>query len=169
MTEIQAARPAALAFPDDLQGADPMALSAQEMQAWSAFLHSHALVARRLEAELLSGANLSLAYYDVLVQLATTEGHELRMHQLADRVVLSRSGVTRLVDRLEAEGLVSRRVCSSDARGSFAVLTPAGLERLREATPTHLSGVRRHFLAALSTDDQAELTRLLELVIDRND
>jgi len=169
MTEIKEPWPPALGFPDDLQGADSRPLSAQEVQAWSAFLRSHALVARRLESELIGGANLSLAYYDVLVQLATAEGHELRMHQLADRVVLSRSGVTRLVDRLEAEGLVSRRVCSSDARGSFAVLTPAGLERLRAATPTHLGGVRRHFLAALSADDQAELARLLELVIDRND
>ena len=133
-----------------------------ELRAWHAFLEAHAVVTRRLEAELAAQANLPLAHYDVLVQLAFAPEGRLRMHELAARVLLSRSGVTRLVDRLESEGLVRRATCASDARGAFASLTDAGLARLRDATPVHLDGVRRHFADLLRPAEIDQLATLLE-------
>ena len=132
------------------------------MRAWRAFLQAHAMLLRRLEAELSAGTGMSLAHYDVLVQLALAEGRRLRMHELANRVLLSRSGITRVVDRLEEDGLVARVACPSDARGAFAVLTDPGLARLREATPIHLDGVRRRFVDPFAASELAELTVLLE-------
>jgi DNA-binding MarR family transcriptional regulator len=123
------------------------------LTAWRAFLESHARVTRLLDEELRVEHGLSLAEYDALLQLAQAPERRLRMNQLADRVILSRSGITRLVDRLEAEGLVERAHCSSDARGADAVLTPGGLDRLRSASRTHLRGVEAHFLAIPGSAD----------------
>jgi DNA-binding MarR family transcriptional regulator len=94
---------------------------------------------------LIAEQRLSLAAYDVLVQLAELPDFRLRMTELADAILLSRSGVTRLVERLERAGLVSRERADGDGRGVVAVLTPVGLERLRAASGTHLTGVARHF------------------------
>jgi DNA-binding MarR family transcriptional regulator len=135
------------------------------LRAWIAFLQAHAAVTRRLEAELHAERGLSLADYDALVQLAIADDHRLRMSELADRVVLSRSGVSRLVDRLVAQGLVVRRACPTDARGSWAVLTPDGLECLRDAAPVHLRGVDAHFLAPLGDADREALVRGLEAIV----
>jgi DNA-binding MarR family transcriptional regulator len=88
------------------------------------------------------------------------------MSVLAERVLLSRSGITRLVDRLEADGMVERSACATDARGAEAILTGAGLQRLREASRTHLAGVERYFLAVVSPADQAAIERGLDRVID---
>ncbi len=135
------------------------------LRAWVAFLQAHAVVTRRLEAELHAERDLSLAEYDALVQLAVAADRRLRMSELADRVVLSRSGVSRLVDRLEGDGLVARRACPTDARGAWAELTPAGLERLRLAAPVHLRGVEAHFLAPIAAEDRDGLVRALEAVV----
>jgi len=135
------------------------------LRAWVAFLQAYALVTRRLEAELQAERNLSLADYDALVQLAVADDRRLRMSELAGRVVLSRSGVSRLVDRLEGDGLVMRRACPTDARGSWAELTPAGLDRLRDAAPVHLRGVDAHFLAPITAADRDGLVRALEAVV----
>lgn len=135
------------------------------LRAWVAFLQAHAAVTRRLEAELHADRGLTLGEYDALVQLAVADGRRLRMSELADRVVLSRSGVSRLVDRLEADGLVARRACPTDARGSWAELTPAGLDRLRESAPVHLRGVETHFLSLISEADRAAVARALEAVV----
>jgi DNA-binding MarR family transcriptional regulator len=143
-------------------GGGERSLEPGELRAWRAFLEAHAVVTRRLEAELAAQANLPLAHYDVLVQLAFAPEGRLRMHELAERVLLSRSGVTRLVDRLESEGLVRRATCASDARGAFASLTDAGLARLRDATPVHLDGVRRHFADLLRPAELDQLATLLE-------
>src|SRR5687767_3327298 len=99
------------------------ALSSAELTAWRTFLRAHAQVTRRLEADLVAEHDLSLPTYDVLVQLSEAPDRRLRMTELAERVLLSRSGLTRLVDRLEREGLVHRQACPSDARGTHAVLT----------------------------------------------
>src|SRR3954447_13301285 len=115
-------------------------LTVRELGAWRAFLRAHSHINRKLEADLLAEHDLPLASYDVLLQLAEAEGRRLRMTQLADRVLLSRSGLTRLVDRLERDRLVERAACPNDARGTHAVLTEAGLTRLRDAAPTHLRG-----------------------------
>lgn len=131
------------------------------LAAWSAFLRAHARVVRELERELQAEQRMALTDYDVLVQLANADDHRLRMSELADRLLLSRSGATRLVDRLVAEGLVERVMCDVDRRGQWASLTDAGYERLRQAAPTHLRGVAEHFLDRLSADELATLQRAL--------
>jgi DNA-binding MarR family transcriptional regulator len=129
-------------------------LSRTELDVWRSFLRAHAHLTRVLETELLAAQRLSLASYDVLVQLSEAPDRRLRMTELADAVLLSRSGVTRLVDRLERSGLVSRARVDSDGRGVVAVLTQLGFDRLRAATGSHLSGVARHFVGPV---DSAEL------------
>lgn len=139
----------------------------RRLRAWIAFLRAHAAVTRQLEAELHAERGLSLSDYDALVQLAFAEDRRLRMHDLASRVVLSRSGVSRLVDRLVARGYVMRRFCATDGRGWWAELTQEGLDSLRKAAPVHLRGVESHFLAALSDADREALAGALESVLRR--
>ncbi len=144
-------------------------LTPKQMAAWRRFLRAHALVVRRLEADLLAEHQLPLASYDVLVQLVEAPQRRLRMTRLAERVLLSRSGLTRLVDRLEREGLVRREACDSDGRGFYAVLTDAGVERLRDATPTHLRGVADYAVGRLADDEAARLDAILSLIVDDDD
>ena len=132
-----------------------------ELAAWRAFLRAHAHISRVLEAELLADQELSLASYDVLVQLAEAPERRLRMTELATAVLLSRSGVTRLVDRLEKAGLVARCPVASDGRG-----VAAELDRLRNAAPTHLAGVVRHFVARLDPDDLHAMERISRRLVD---
>lgn len=134
------------------------------LDAWRAFLRAHAHVMRQLERELADEQDLPLTDYDVLFQLSAAPDRQLRMSELADALLLSRSGVTRLVDRLVADGLVQRVSCETDRRGQWAQVTDAGLSRLRRATPTHLRGVAEHFLDHLSARDLADLERMLEPV-----
>ena len=136
------------------------------LAAWSTFLRAHARVVRELERELQADQDLALTDYDVLVQLAAADERRLRMSELADRLLLSRSGVTRLVDRLVVDGLVERVMCESDRRGQWAALTEAGYARLRRASPTHLRGVATHFLDRLSPDDLVSLERMLANLLD---
>lgn len=130
------------------------------LAAWRSFLRAHAEVTRALETELVAQQQLSLAAYDVLVQLAESPNHRLRMTELAEAVLLSRSGVTRLVDRLERIGLVERGPVSEDGRGVVAILTDRGLERLRRASTTHLDGIVRHFTDRLDEADLADVSRI---------
>ncbi|HVS28234.1 MAG TPA: MarR family transcriptional regulator [Solirubrobacteraceae bacterium] len=110
-----------------------------------------------LDAELQAAHGLPLSSWEVLLALDRAPERILRMADLAERVLLTRSGLTRLVDRLERDGLVERRRCPSDARGTNAALTDRGAERLEEATETHVKGVRRRFGARFS---EAELEQL---------
>ena len=142
-------------------------LSEQQMLAWRRFLLAHALVTRRLENDLVAERRLPLASYDVLVQLVEAPERRLRMSELAERVLLSRSGLTRLVDRLEREGLVRREACDSDARGLFTVLTEAGFDRLRGASPVHLRGVSDYAVGRLDEVEAAALAELLGRFLDR--
>lgn len=134
------------------------------MLAWRMFLTAHASVIRRLEAELEAQESLALSDFDVLVQLHFAGG-TLRMRDLADSVLLSRSGMTRRVDRLEAMGFVSRAACQTDRRGSFAHLTDAGRERLDKALPVHLKGIADHFLAPLGADELAAIRATLAKLV----
>ena len=120
-------------------------------------LRTHAAVTKQLDAEMLSAHGISLSSYEVLLHLDGAEDGHLRMSELAELAVLSRSGLTRLVDRLAREELLVRESCPSDARGSFARLTVTGRERLAQARPTHLEGVRRVFLDHLSSAEQQAL------------
>jgi DNA-binding MarR family transcriptional regulator len=135
--------------------------SAHALAVWRDFLRTHAHILRQLESDLVREQQLPLASYDVLVQLVEAPDRRLRMTELAEKVLISRSGLTRLVDRLAREGLVVREACESDARGLFAVLTPAGYERLRVASTTHLRGVEEHVTSRLSEEDLRDLARVL--------
>lgn len=128
---------------------------------WRSFLRAHATALRELERELVAETGMPLGWYDVLLQLVEAPGRRLRMAELADRVLLSRSGLTRLIDRLQAEGLVRREPSPDDARGTFTVLTLAGVGRLRAAAPVHLAGIQQHWLGHFSDDELRELGTLL--------
>src|SRR3712207_1332434 len=126
--------------------AEPTPLSDRELSAWRGLLRTHAALVKRLDAELETAHGLALTSYEVLLHVAHADERRMRMCDIADSVLLSRAGLTRLVDRLERDGLVERVSCADDARGAYAQLTPAGEAKLREARATHLDGVRRHFL-----------------------
>jgi DNA-binding MarR family transcriptional regulator len=151
------------------EGTDVRTLSPQDprIEPWRAFLQAHARVTRRLDEELRAEHDLSLAEYDALLSIAEAPDRRIRMRQLADRVILSKSGVTRLIDRLVLDGLVQRDACLSDARGAEAVLTTAGLDRLRRASRTHLRGIDEHFLAAVDDDDLSVIQRSMRAIAER--
>lgn len=136
---------------------DATHLSAEELGAWRGLLRVHAELVRALDSELEAAHRLPLSSYDVLVNLADAPDQRLRMSELAEAALLSRSGLSRLVDRLVGEGLIERASCPSDARGAFAVITEKGRAALREARPTHLAGVRHGFLDHF---DERELRQL---------
>jgi len=139
-------------------------LSGRELAAWRGFLRVHAALLRELDAELDAEHGLPLTSYDVLIYLRTAPGRRLRMAELADSILLSRSGVTRLVDRLVREGLIERESCESDGRGSFAVLTDDGAAVLDRARPSHLAAVRERFLRHFSDDELRTLAEYWERV-----
>jgi DNA-binding MarR family transcriptional regulator len=132
-------------------------LTPLELGAWREFLHVHAVLTRELDEELRRSSGLPLSSYDVLVNLESAPDRQMRMSELADAVLLSRSGLTRLVERLEREGLLARADCPSDARGSLAVLTDEGMQRLAQARKTHLRGVRERFLSTFSDEELEQL------------
>ena len=137
-----------------------------QLAAWRTFLEAHARTTELLARELKESEGIALTWYDVLVQLSEADGHRLRMQELAEQVLLSKSGLTRLIDRMERHHLVHRSACPSDRRGTFAELTPEGLAMLRKAAPTHLRGVREHFAELLDDDEAAMLTELLGRIAD---
>lgn len=140
----------------------PLRAGDPRLTSWRAFLRAYHQVARRLDEDLRAEHDLSLQEYAALLQLAESPDRRLRMGRLADGVLLSRSGVTRLVDRLVEDGLVDRLACPSDARGAEAILTEAGLKRLRAAAPTHLRGIQAYFLAAFRSDELKLLERTMD-------
>jgi DNA-binding MarR family transcriptional regulator len=133
----------------------------RRLAPWRAFLLAHARVVRRLDEELRVEHDLTIGEYDALLTIAQAPDRRIRMRQLADEVILSKSGVTRLIDRLVDDGLVERSACVADARGAEAVLTERGLARLRAASKTHLRGIDEHFLAVLDREDLAIIERAL--------
>lgn len=144
--------------------ADDNGLTGLEMSAWRGFLEAHRRVTDVLEAELREREDLPLAWYDVLVQLSESPTRSLRMQELADAVLLSKSGLTRLVDRMQDASLVERAPCDDDGRGIMAVLTDAGQARLREAAATHVTGVREHFADVLRPGEAAILAQALSRI-----
>ncbi len=142
--------------------AEPIA--PEKLQAWREFLRAHSQLIGILEQEIVAGSGLPLTWYDVLVQIHSSPGRRLRMSELADRVVLSRSGVTRLVNRMVGAGLIVKRRCSSDRRGYFAAMTPAGEQALAASSPVHLAGIEKHFASHLSTRDALTLVQVFEKI-----
>jgi DNA-binding MarR family transcriptional regulator len=140
-------------------------LRSEELAAWRGLLRAHAELTRALDEDLSRAHGLPLASYEVLLFLAGAPEGRMRMSELADSVLLSRSGVTRLVDRLEADGLVERARCPEDARGLYATITERGLRRFGEARRTHLAGVRQRFLHHYSADELRRLGQLWKRVL----
>ena len=140
-------------------------LTAVELGAWRGLLRVHAALVKALDAELASAHDLPLRSYEVLLNLESAPGHKRRMAELADSVLLSRSGMTRLVDRLERDGLLVRDHCTDDGRGCYAVLTEQGAAALAQARPTHLGGVREKFLAQFADDELRTLAVWWERVL----
>jgi DNA-binding MarR family transcriptional regulator len=136
----------------------------QRLEAWRAFLSAQRALLDRLEDDLRREHGLPLSSYEVLLFLSRAPDDRMRMHELAESVLLTPSGLTRLVDRLAAEGLVTRQSCPTDRRGAFVVLTPAGRARLRRAAPSHLRGIQEHFGRHLTDADAETLSRALSRV-----
>ena len=141
---------------------EPVPLSAEEEAFVRAFGRALLTVPRALDADLLREQRMSGNEYNALMHLSEAPGRKLRMSDLAAASTLSLSGMTRIMDRLEALGLVQRERCASDGRGLEAVLTDAGLERLRQAWPSHLDSVRRHMLDHLQAVDLPAVTTALQ-------
>jgi DNA-binding MarR family transcriptional regulator len=135
--------------------------------AWGVLLQVHAELVPVLDRELRARVGLPLAWYDVLLELSSDAEHGLTMTQLAERVVLSRTRVSRLVDELTDAGLARRQPHPEDARSAFAVLTPEGLQRFRQAAPVYLDGIVQHFAEALSDDDLRAVGSALQRVRGR--
>jgi DNA-binding MarR family transcriptional regulator len=141
--------------PDTTPSADP--LSELELGAWRGFLQAHAQVTQALDVQMRREHGISVSAYEVLMFLGNAPDQRLRMAEIADHVLLSRSGCTRLVDRLVALGYVTRCSAESDGRGLYAQLTDQGAEKLAAARRTHYEGVRQYFLDRLTTADQLAL------------
>lgn len=132
-------------------------LDSEEQQIWRLLLRVHARLIARLDDDLERAHGIGLADYDVLVQLSEVPDGSLRMAELAGRLQLSPSGLTRRIDSMVRRGLVAREPCDSDGRGSFAVLTSDGLAMVKEAAPTHVAGVRRYLFDTLERRSLARL------------
>jgi DNA-binding MarR family transcriptional regulator len=140
-------------------------LNQDELGAWRGFLRVHSALFHELDSDLAATNDLPLRSYEVLLLLEDAPERRLRMSDLSRSVLLSPSGVTRLVDRLEREGLVSRERCPEDGRGYNAVLTEAGETRLQQARATHLAGVRRLFLDKLGDADLLQMAALWDKLV----
>jgi DNA-binding MarR family transcriptional regulator len=134
---------------------------AQQLESWIAFLRSHAAITRELSAQLQREHGLTLNDYEVLLHLSHADGGRLRRVDLAERVLLTASGITRLLEGLEQSGYVCKETCSSDARVSYAKLTDDGAAKLRGASVTHLRGIDELFLGRYSGSELATLAELL--------
>ena len=140
-------------------------LDDRRVAAWRTLLATHAALVDRLSEELQDERDLPLPWYEVLLFLNRAPDGRLRMGELAGSLLLTPSGVTRLVDRMEGEGLVRRQRCPSDRRGWLAVITPTGRSRLRAAAPVHLRGVEEHFGRHLSDAEADLVTSVLGRVL----
>ena len=136
-----------------------------QLAAWRLLLEAYATVTELLEHELVAERGLPLSRYDVLLNLAEAPGARLRMQELSASVLLSKSGLSRLVDRMVAAGLVRRERCEDDRRGWFAVLTDQGRSTLRRAAPVHLRGIQEHFTRHLAPEAVQVMTAALSRVV----
>jgi len=140
-------------------------LDRDELSAWKGMLATHSRLTAQLDSELERDHGLGLTSYEVLMNLADAPNGRMRMSELADRLLLSRSGITRLADRLVAKGLIRRERCNDDGRGYNAQLTPEGRELITAARPDHLAAVRRIFLSQLGDDELETLGQIWERLL----
>ena len=141
-------------------------LSKQHLAAWRTFLKAHALLVDRIDHDLVAARQLPLSWYDVLIELYEAPERRLRMHEVAERVVLSRSGLTRLVDRLEAEGFLRRDRSGADRRGAYAVITEEGIAALRRAWPIYARGIAQYFAHWLTEEEAQLFAAALERIVE---
>ncbi|MDX6666400.1 MAG: hypothetical protein QOG68_2606 [Solirubrobacteraceae bacterium] len=140
-------------------------LSLSELRAWRSLARAHACLVKRLDAQLEAEHGLPLTSYEVLLRLAESDDGKMRMHDVATSVLLSRSGLTRLIDRLERDGLVARCSCENDARGAYAVITDTGRSKVAAARAAHLAGVRALFVAHYTEAELDVLGTLLDRLL----
>jgi DNA-binding MarR family transcriptional regulator len=140
-------------------------LDAEEQKAWRAWLYSSSLLQDRLDRELTHETGISHAYYEILVALSESPMRAMRMSELADRCLSSRSRLSHAVSRLEERGWVRRQVCESDGRGQLAVLTDEGFGALETAAPVHVTGVRTHLFDQLTPQQVANLRDIGETLL----
>jgi DNA-binding MarR family transcriptional regulator len=146
-------------------GAGPRWLDAEEQKAWRAWLYSSLLLQDRLDRELTHQTGISHAYYEILVALSETPGRRMRMSELADTCLSSRSRLSHAVSRLEERGWVRRQVCESDGRGQLAVLTDDGFAALEAAAPIHVESVRVHLFDQLTPEQVRSMRDLGETLL----
>jgi DNA-binding MarR family transcriptional regulator len=149
----------------DSQGAGKASQDDPAVDAWRGLLVAHSKLVPAVEADLRAAGQIALSWYDVLLELNAAPERRLRMSELGQRVVLSRTRVSRIMDELAAAGLAERQPDQADGRSSFAVLTPAGREALRRAWPVYREAIRRHLAAGLTLPQCRELAGLLDQVI----
>jgi len=135
-------------------------LDTRQLEAWVGFIRSHAAITRQLNVDLLTAHGLTLNDYEVLLLLSRADDRMMRRVDLAESVVLTASGITRLLDGLERAGYVEKASCDSDARVSYAKLTEVGQDKLREAAATHRAGIDELFVGRFSNDELATLAEL---------
>jgi DNA-binding MarR family transcriptional regulator len=139
------------------------------MRAWRAYIVASELLRQQLHRELQDAHGMTISDYEVLVQLSERDGWQMRMTQLAGRVASSKSRLSHQIARMEKAGLVRRIECADDARGVIAELTPKGMEHLRAAAPTHVSGVRDHLVDLMSVEEQEVIATVFERVLKHLD
>ncbi|MFF3664892.1 MarR family winged helix-turn-helix transcriptional regulator [Microtetraspora malaysiensis] len=143
---------------------DPRWLTPQEQRAWRTHLTVHRLLSHQLDRE-LHEAGLSLNDYEILVNLSESPGRRMRMSDLADATVQSRSKLSHQISRMEAAGLVTREHCEDDRRGTFAVLTALGWETIQRVALNHVAGVRHHFIDRLTADQVTALETIYTPIV----
>lgn len=142
-------------------------LDREGLAAWEAFVFAHAAAVGRIERDLAAEGHISLTWYDVLAALSQVPDRRLRLHELAQEVVLSRSGLTRLLDRMETAGLIRREPDPADRRGAFAVMTPMGEAALLKTWPSYARGIARYFSSHLTDDEKRVIADALRQVRSR--
>ena len=140
--------------------------SQEQLSAWRSFLEVHSAVIKALEKELIEDQGFSLTWYDVLTHLSEASGARMQHQALAESLLLSRSGVTRLVDRMAEAGLVCRESFPQDRRVSYVVMTQPGRDALDRASPWHMRGIAQHFVRYLEAGDVALLQGFFSRVLD---
>lgn len=143
----------------------PQWLTPQEQRAWRAHLAAHRLLFLQLDRE-LQGTGLSLNDYEILVNLSESPGRRMRMSELADATIQSRSRLSHQISRMEAAGLVTRQDCEDDRRGTFAVLTDHGWDTIQRVAPDHVASVRRHFVDLMTPEQVSALEQIYAPIID---
>lgn len=138
----------------------------EHLEAWRLFLTAHSEVIDALASELQAERDLPLTWYEVLLYLSRAEDGRLRMHELAESLLLSRSALTRLVDRVERAGYVERVTCESDRRGLFVQLTESGRQAFAAAAPVHLRGIEEHFTGMLSPTEARTIARVMARIVE---